>query len=117
MAIKIKRLYDKATKADGARVLVDRLWPRGVSKTEAKITNWEKDWAPSNELRKWFHEDRGSRFKTFERKYQSELKKNKSAITEQLNNHRQTITLVTAVKDIPHSHLPILQTFLQTLRK
>jgi len=72
MNIKIKRIYDEPTKDDGKRVLVDRLWPRGISKDRAKIDLWAKDIAPSHELRKWFNHD-PDKWIEFEEKYFSEL--------------------------------------------
>ena len=71
MNIKIKRIYDEPTKDDGKRVLVDRLWPRGISKDRAKIDLWAKDIAPSHELRKWFNHD-PDKWIEFEEKYYSQ---------------------------------------------
>lgn len=115
MTIRIKRVYDRPVKADGARVLVDRLWPRGVSKEEAAITVWAREFAPSNDVRKWFHVDPEGRYSAFARKYHSELRKNKRAIAERLARLPKTITLVTSVKDVAHSHIPTLKTFLESL--
>jgi uncharacterized protein YeaO (DUF488 family) len=72
MAIKIKRVYDKAQTSDGTRVLVDRLWPRGVSRSTARLDRWLRDIGPSNALRKWFGH-KPERWKAFEKKYRHEL--------------------------------------------
>lgn len=113
MTVRIKRIYDKTATSDGARILVDRLWPRGISKDEASITYWAKELAPSDSLRKWFHADPDKRFKDFQKKYRAELQKNRSLIEENmLPYNRKRYTLITAVKDIEHSHIPILSAFL-----
>jgi len=114
MKTKVKRAYDQTAKSDGTRILIDRLWPRGVSKADAHIDLWAKDLAPSNELRKWLHVDPEARYAEFRKRYFAELKKNKDAIREVLP-HKKTVTLVTAVKDIDHSHVPVLQKFLEQL--
>lgn len=72
MAVRLKRAYDKPAKNDGHRVLIDRIWPRGVSKEEAKLDEWLKEIAPSTELRKWFNHDI-SRWDEFKKKYHREL--------------------------------------------
>jgi uncharacterized protein YeaO (DUF488 family) len=72
MAIQIKRVYDKAQTSDGTRVLVDRLWPRGVSRSTARLDRWLRDIGPSNALRKWFGH-KPERWKAFEKKYRHEL--------------------------------------------
>lgn len=115
MEIKVKRIYEKPLASDGYRILVDRLWPRGILKKEAKIDLWLKDVAPSGELRKWFHADKQKNFKSFQLKYEKELKKNSSLIKQNLENINSDITLITAVKDILNSHIPTLVTFLGRL--
>jgi uncharacterized protein YeaO (DUF488 family) len=109
MHMEVKRAYDKAAKDDGYRVLVDRLWPRGVSKASAKIDLWAKDPAPSAQLRSWFHADPDKRFKEFSKKYAAELKGSAALkdLKKELKGKGQ-VTLVTAVKDIEHSHVPTL---------
>ncbi|MFI6868523.1 DUF488 domain-containing protein [Nocardia sp. NPDC050406] len=107
----VKRVYDTPEVGDGRRVLVDRLWPRGVSKQEAEIDEWAKEVTPSTELRKWYHADPEHRRAEFERRYRAELADD--AAREGLARLRQdaanqTLTLVTAVKDPDHSHIPIL---------
>ena len=79
MKVNLKRVYEKPAKEDGIRVLVDRLWPRGLTKQKAKIDLWLKDIAPSNELRKWFGHD-PEKWKEFRKRYQKELKENKEQI-------------------------------------
>jgi uncharacterized protein YeaO (DUF488 family) len=73
VTIQLKRAYDQPSKSDGTRILVDRLWPRGVTKAKARIDLWPKEIAPSPELRKWFHRE-GADWKEFRRRYLTELK-------------------------------------------
>lgn len=111
--IKLKRIYDEPNSEDGFRVFVDRLWARGVTKDTARIDVWAKELTPSNELRKWFHEDT-SRQADFEERYVMELEERKGeleVLIESLQSH-STITLVTATKDLVDGHAVILQTFL-----
>jgi uncharacterized protein YeaO (DUF488 family) len=116
MKTRVKRVYEKPSKSDGARILIDRLWPRGESKENARITFWAKDLAPSAALRKWFHTDPEKRFKEFEQRYRAELRKNKSAVVAAMRPYRAaSCTLVTSVKDIEHSHIPTLRAFLEKL--
>jgi uncharacterized protein YeaO (DUF488 family) len=111
MRIMVKRVYDAYAKTDGVRVLGDRLWPRGITKTMAHIDVWAKDLAPSTLLRKWYHEDPEKRFEEFCKRYQKELKSKKEEGKE-LVGRAKRLTLVTSVKDIPHSHIPELVRFL-----
>jgi len=115
MGIKVKRAYDKTENDDGTRVLVDRLWPRGVTKKKAEIDTWAREVGPENDLRKWFHEDPSGRLLEFTRKYSDYLKKNEEAKTclSELRKLKSSLTLVTAVKDIDHSHIPTLVSFLK----
>lgn len=110
----IKRIYDSPSESDGRRILVDRLWPRGVSKENARIDEWYKDLTPSTELRKWFHEDVKKRFDEFEKKYQKELDESEPAQELKQEIKEKHTTLVTSVKDIEHSHIPTLIAFLQS---
>ncbi len=109
MKISAKRAYEKAEASDGYRVLVDRLWPRGVSKAEAKIDLWAKDITPSAKLRQWYHKDREGRFTEFSKKYRAELAESKS-LTEfkAAIKGKKKVTLVSAVKDLEHSHVSVL---------
>jgi uncharacterized protein YeaO (DUF488 family) len=111
--IKLKRIYDKYEKDDGYRILVDRLWPRGMTKQKAKIDLWLKDIAPSNELRKWFnHND--LRWHNFQKKYKKELSDNKELleiIKDKVKRHG-TITLIFAAKDTLHNNAVVLNKLL-----
>jgi len=90
----IKRAYGKAERTDGARILVDRLWPRGLSKVNAKLTLWLKDIAPSPELREWFDHD-PVRWQEFKKRYEAELAKNGSAVAELAEYmHQGKVTLL-----------------------
>lgn len=113
-----KRIYDTVEKNDGIRILVDRLWPRGIKKEDAKIDLWAKNWTPSPNLRSWFHDKREERFKEFTEKYQAELKDQKVEIKTELEPFRnEKITLLTANKDIKLSHVPALEKFVKKLLK
>jgi uncharacterized protein YeaO (DUF488 family) len=114
MKIEVKRAYEKAAKEDKYRVLVDRLWPRGVSKATAKIDLWAKESAPSARLRSWFHTNPDARFKEFSKKYAGELKGSPALkdLKKELKG-KARVTLVTAVKDVSHSHVPTLLKFLK----
>jgi uncharacterized protein YeaO (DUF488 family) len=108
--IKIKRAYQPAEEADGFRILVDRLWPRGISKEKAMIDLWLKDIAPSNDLRKWFSHnvERWSEFKT---RYLEELK-TKRTLMEHIKNlekEKGTLTLIYAAKDEEHNNALVLK--------
>jgi uncharacterized protein YeaO (DUF488 family) len=110
--IRIKRAYEQPDAGDGERILVDRLWPRGLTKEKAKIDLWLKDVAPSTELRKWFAHD-PARWTEFQSRYKTELKGNK----EQLSLLRKeaakgTVTLVYGAKDQEHNEAVILQRLL-----
>lgn len=112
MKVNIKRIYEPAEKNDGYRILVDRLWPRGLTKESAKIDLWLKEVAPSTELRQWFHAGEGG-FDEFKARYNRELKKNESLDTLQhLAEDRQVITLLYAAKDHEHNHAVILKEML-----
>src|SRR4051794_2343084 len=98
--ISIKRAYERPLQKDGYRILVDRIWPRGVTKEEASIDEWAKDIAPSTALRKWFSHD-PSLWTDFKKMYLAELKKNEAA-DDFIESHRdkKVITLVYAAKDV-----------------
>jgi len=98
--IQTKRMYEKPAKTDGFRVLVDRLWPRGLTKEKAKVDLWMKEIAPSDALRKWFHHKAGS-WGEFEKRYKAELKTNKELLSElkKLMKERGTVTLLFGSKD------------------
>lgn len=110
--IKIKRIYEDAEKADGYRLLVDRLWPRGVSKEDAKLDDWNKEIAPTDELRKWFDHD-PEKFDEFAKKYRKELKNKKEDldnIKSEAKDH--TVTLLYGAKDTEHNQAVVLQELL-----
>ena len=109
MKLLLKRVYEPNAKTDGFRVLVDRLWPRGITKAAAKIDLWDKEIAPSSQLRSWFHSDREKRFNEFVKKYDRELETG-TAVTnlKQSLKGEKIVTLITAVKDIEHSHIPTI---------
>ena len=97
MAIHIKRVYDEPSRRDGTRVLVDRLWPRGISKERAKIAHWLKDVAPSNELRAWYHQH-PLQWPVFRKRYLEELESPEVVPfleqLQQLANQNRTLTLI-----------------------
>ncbi|MDA8377584.1 MAG: DUF488 domain-containing protein [Planctomycetia bacterium] len=113
--IKIKRVYDAASSHDGLRILVERLWPRGVTKEKAAIDYWLKDVAPSGELRKWFGHD-PAKWEQFKVKYWEELRHNSSAV-ETLREHikKSNVTFVYAARDEKHNGALALQEFLEQL--
>ncbi|MER0444163.1 DUF488 family protein [Streptomyces sp. Edi4] len=109
-APRVRRVYDPPEDTDGVRVLVDRLWPRGLSKEHAAVDEWPKDLTPSTELRRWYHEDR-SRFAEFQERYKAELAgpEQRRALDGLLDLAKaHTVTLLTAAKDVDHSHVPTL---------
>jgi uncharacterized protein YeaO (DUF488 family) len=113
MSVKIKRIYDGPGGGDGYRVLVDRLWPRGVSKEKAALDAWLKDAAPSPELRKWFdHEP--ERFKEFAARYKSELDSNPAAgeLRGIIKEH-SSVTLLYAARDPKVNHAAVLAEYLK----
>jgi len=97
MPFRIKRVYEPPAKSDGMRVLVDKLWPRGVKKTDAKLDLWMKEVAPSTELRKWFGHE-AEKFAEFKRRYKKELSKDALAELRKLGKGR-TVTLLYGAKD------------------
>src|SRR5690554_3740247 len=113
MEIEIKRVYEDAENDDGIRILVDRIWPRGVSKEEAQLDDWMKEIAPSTELRKWFNHEE-DRFPEFSKKYKKELESNKN-LTETLlkKAKKHKLTLVYSAKDEAHNQAVVLKKFLE----
>ena len=81
MRLQTKRIYEKAARSDGRRILIDRLWPRGLARTAARIDYWAKSVAPSNELRRWYHHE-PARWAEFRRRYFAELDANPAGLTE-----------------------------------
>lgn len=108
MATFLKRVYEPREKTDGVRILVDRLWPRGVSKAEAHIDRWEKEVAPSAQLRQWFGHD-PVKWSEFQEKYRLELKDNASLAQIKALSREEDVTLVYAAKDEQHTHALVLK--------
>lgn len=113
MPVAVKRMYEPAAKSDGYRILVDRLWPRGIKKETAAIDQWLKEIAPSTELRTWYHKDK-TQWTEFKKRYKAELKDNPALdeLKQLLKKHKH-ITLLYSVKDEEHNHALILAEFLQ----
>ncbi|MCW5873096.1 MAG: DUF488 domain-containing protein [Anaerolineales bacterium] len=113
MSIKLKRVYEAAAASDGYRVLVDRLWPRGLKKEAAAIDLWLKEIGPSTELRHWFgHEP--EKFPQFSKLYKAELKTNPAvAELRALAKQHKTITLLYGARDTEHNQAVVLQEFLE----
>jgi uncharacterized protein YeaO (DUF488 family) len=111
--IKIKRIYDAPVPEDGRRVLVDRLWPRGVSKDEARIDEWLKEVAPSDELRKWFGHD-PEKWEEFRQRYREELKDHEGLLEQLRSEARKgAVTLLFAAKDAEHNNAVVLKEVLK----
>jgi uncharacterized protein YeaO (DUF488 family) len=114
MAVKLKRVYLKPEKSDGCRVLVDRLWPRGLSKSKANVDHWQRNVAPSTALRKWYGHD-PKRWAEFKRRYRAELKDQKDAIKELktlLKQHR-TVTFLFSSKEEKLNNAAALKAYLR----
>jgi len=104
-SVAIKRAYDRASPDDGTRILVDRLWPRGLSKAKAALDGWNKDVAPSPRLRKWFGH-KPERFAEFARRYRAELKHNPAL--DELRAQKGKVTLVYGARDPAINHAVVL---------
>jgi len=115
--LKIKRIYDKPSKADGIRIFVDRLWARGVTKERAHLDYWFKDIAPSSELRKWFNHE-PEKFKEFKKCYKEEL----ACIPENINEilellKKNNVTLIYAAKSETINHAVVLMDYINNYKK
>ena len=111
--IRIKRVYDPPAKEDGARLLVDRLWPRGIKKETLQVAGWYKEVAPSNELRQWFSHDPAN-WKEFQRRYRSELTANPTAWEPLLKAAEQgDVTLLYSAHDTEHNNAVALEAYLE----
>jgi uncharacterized protein YeaO (DUF488 family) len=112
MQVQIKRVYEPAAKSDGFRVLVDRVWPRGLSKKDAHVDLWLHEIGPSTALRKWFNHD-PARWTEFQRRYHAELTQ-KTALLATIMNQAETgpVTLLYSAKDEQHNQAVALQSFL-----
>ena len=112
MKILVKRIYESAAKSDGVRVLVDRLWPRGISKESAKLDLWLPDLGPSTKLRQWFNHD-PDRWDEFQRRYHAELKDKTELVGEVKGRAKKgTVTLLYSAKDEAHNQAVALRSFL-----
>ena len=111
-AIRIKRVYDEPADDDGLRILVDRVWPRGVSKEAAQLDTWEKELGPSDALRKWFGHD-PAKFEAFRERYTAELELNALRVERCLRDWRgQRVTLLYGAKDRSHNQAVVLAAYL-----
>lgn len=111
--IQVKRIYEAPSRADGLRILVDRIWPRGISKEKAALDLWAKDVAPSTDLRKWFHHD-PERWSEFRKRYLAELKGQQAELGElraRIAGHRTT--LLFAAANITQNHAHVLKDVLE----
>jgi uncharacterized protein YeaO (DUF488 family) len=111
-AIAIKRAYDPPAPADGLRILIDRLWPRGVSKAKLKLDAWPRELSPSTELRKWYGHD-PARFAEFDRRYRKELAAHKDELAALRKTIKgKSVTLITATRALDLSHAVVLRQIL-----
>ncbi len=115
--VKIKRVYEPKERGDGERILVDRLWPRGLTKQAAAVDEWMKDLGPSNELRKWFGHD-PARWPEFRRRFLAELKTQRESLTTLARKARDhTVTLVFGAHDTEHNNAVVLKGLIDRLGK
>ena len=113
MTIQLKRVYELPQATDGKRILIDRLWPRGLTKEKAKIDLWLKDIAPSTELRKWFGHD-PAKWNEFKKRYYEELKRNNEVVSKLVELIRNgKITLVYGARDEEHNDAVELKEYLE----
>jgi uncharacterized protein YeaO (DUF488 family) len=111
--IKLKRAYEKPSRDDGSRILVERLWPRGLTKERAAVDLWLKEVAPSPELRKWYRHD-PAKWEQFQKRYWKELEENEEAVQLLKQKSKQgTVTLVYAARDEEHNSALVLKRFLE----
>lgn len=120
MPIALKRIYDSPSRSDGVRVLVDRLWPRGLRKDEAMLHEWLREIAPSNELRKWFHAP-PERWLLFRKRYLKELSRPEAQedleTLYRLAHKRKRLTLLYSSKNVTHNNAVVLKELLDGMRK
>ena len=115
--IQLKRVYEEPSPQDGARVLVDRLWPRGLTKQRAAVELWMKDLAPSTELRKWFAHD-ADKWKQFQTRYRKELTEKKDLLKQLRQMSRgQTVTLLYGARDEEHNEAVVLKKILDRSKR
>lgn len=112
--IQIKRAYDEPSEDDGARVLVDRMWPRGISKEDLNYDKWLKGLAPSNDLRKWYDHD-ADKFEEFSKRYKKELEDHQEQVDKLISLHKDhsKLTLIYAAKDEEHNNAAVLKEYLK----
>lgn len=114
--IRTKRIYDPPGTQDGYRILIDRLWPRGISKDKARIDEWRKELAPSDRLRKWFNHE-PEKWEEFRRRYHEELRPKIKEVKELAQRQRpKTITLLYGARDEEHNNAVALKELLQRLQ-
>lgn len=116
MPVNTKRIYESTNKNDGVRVLVDRVWPRGMSKEDAKLDHWMKEIGPSNDLRKWFDHD-PDKYDDFKKKYKDELesgdqKEELEKLKEITKKHNKNVTLLYSAKDEDNNQAKVLKEIL-----
>jgi uncharacterized protein YeaO (DUF488 family) len=113
MDVRLKRAYEPAAASDGDRILIDRIWPRGVTREAAQLDEWARELAPSAELRRWFGHD-PARFREFRRRYSAELAAQKGKLSELRRRARAgTVTLVYAARDTEHNDAVVLAEILR----
>lgn len=116
MTVQLKRIYEADEKDDGKRILVDRVWPRGVSKEDANLDEWFKEIGPSKDLRQWFGHD-PDKFVAFKEKYKKELQEGKQKADydklKEMEKESNTITLVFSAKDKEHNQAQVLKEMLE----
>jgi uncharacterized protein YeaO (DUF488 family) len=113
MKVQIKRVYEEPKESDGTRILVDRLWPRGLTKEKAKVDLWLKEVAPSNELRKWFAHD-PKKWMDFQARYKEELKSHAEQLTQLKEEAaKHTVTLLYGAHDEEHNQAVVLEKVLR----
>jgi len=110
--VKIMRIYDSASPADGKRIYIDRLWPRGMKKEEVKMDEWLKEISPSDTLRKWFGHD-PSKYEEFKKRYIKELEPH-AEILERIKKEgkKEIVTLLFSAKDVGHNNATVLREYL-----
>ena len=113
VTLKIKRIYEEAEKSDGFRILIDRLWPRGIKKDNAHIDLWLKEIAPSNSLRKWFNHD-PKKWPEFQKRYAKELEEKEEMLDTIRKKEKQyTVTLLYGTKETEHNNAIALKNFIE----
>lgn len=114
--IKIKRIYDQPAKEDGFRILVDRLWPRGISKEKAKVDLWLREIAPSNDLRKWFSHD-PKKWEDFKIRYERELKGKQELLhkIKEAEKEKGIVTILYSARDKEHNNAVVLNAILKNM--